>query len=91
MAKPTKSNKDDSSSNPHAYNICPTPSILASCYTVNASTMALKGFHYSSTGAGGTRSLPPCLVFYLYSSSTRQLNVRHNADACGFVGARWYP
>ncbi|KAJ9648970.1 hypothetical protein H2199_000883 [Coniosporium tulheliwenetii] len=27
--------------------------VLASCYAVDASSMALQGFHYSSTGAGG--------------------------------------
>ena len=32
--------------------------ILASCYSVNASSGALQGFHYSTTGAGGT-SLKP--------------------------------
>lgn len=31
----------------------PSPQTLASCYTVDASTMQLQGFHYSTTGAGG--------------------------------------
>ncbi|KAI9878720.1 MAG: hypothetical protein M1830_010680 [Pleopsidium flavum] len=64
MAKPTQSNSEDSSKDSHAYNIWPTPSILASCYTVNTSNMALKGFHYSSAGAGGMRSFHPCLESY---------------------------
>ena len=28
--------------------------VLASCYSVNGSSGALQGFHYSTTGAGGT-------------------------------------
>jgi len=54
MAKPTENGKGNRDSNRRPYNARPTPSVLASCYTVSASTMALKGFHYSSTGAGGT-------------------------------------
>ena len=32
----------------------PRMNVLASCYSVNGSSGALQGFHYSTTGAGGT-------------------------------------
>ena len=33
------------------------PSILATCYAVDARSAMLKGLHYSTTGAGGRASL----------------------------------
>ncbi|MCJ1255683.1 hypothetical protein MMC24_003500 [Lignoscripta atroalba] len=56
MAKP-KSNSNghsNSSQTRHTTVIEARPNILASCYSVDADTSALTGFHYSTTGAGGT-------------------------------------
>jgi hypothetical protein len=51
MARLFESNSSLSSSNSY-YN--PTSAnVKASCYVVDAVTAGLKGFHYSSTGAGG--------------------------------------
>lgn len=54
MPKPNSSRRSNSSDNLYCNAILkPRPNIFASCYTVNASTTALKGFHYSTTGVGG--------------------------------------
>jgi hypothetical protein len=39
--------------------------IQASAYTVDAVDMALKGFHYSTCGAGGTYSAPSLLIRWI--------------------------
>ena len=58
MAKPHNSRKPSNSSlNSHS-STSSRPTILASCYMVNARTTSLHGLHYSTTGAGGTFSIP---------------------------------
>ncbi|MCJ1399385.1 hypothetical protein MMC11_002587 [Xylographa trunciseda] len=49
MAKPHNHTRRSSSSNRSETR----PTILASCYTVDARSAMLKGLHYSTTGAGG--------------------------------------
>jgi hypothetical protein len=46
-------NSRTSSGNHHDVEDGAHPNILASCYVVDATTAMLKGFHYSTTGAGG--------------------------------------
>lgn len=55
MAKKSSSSSSSRSSNYYASSITESAraNILASCYAVDASSTALQGFHYSSTGAGG--------------------------------------
>ncbi|KAI9769509.1 MAG: hypothetical protein M1840_003986 [Geoglossum simile] len=55
MAKLTSSSTKSSSSNQYQMGADSRPNILASCYVVDA---GLKGFHYSSTGAGGGSQFP---------------------------------
>jgi hypothetical protein len=54
---PSKNNSHSSSSNRHGEHVG-RPNILASAYCVDSSAR-LTGFHYSTTGAGGTYSCPP--------------------------------
>ena len=49
MAKPHNYTEGSSNSN----RLETRPTILASCYTVNARSAMLKGLHYSTTGVGG--------------------------------------
>ena len=57
MAKPHNSRKPSNSSlNSHS-STSSRPTILASCYMVDARTTSLHGLHYSTTGAGGTFSI----------------------------------
>lgn len=56
MAKPTGNIRSKSSNQHYDNNTMEArPTILASCYTVDASTAALKGFHYSTTGVPGAQ------------------------------------
>lgn len=65
MAKPSKSDRTYSNSNPHAsYAVGLAAPVMASCYVVDANNMALKGFHYSTTGAGGRCIHSRQLVFF---------------------------
>ncbi|MCJ1249229.1 hypothetical protein MMC30_006452 [Trapelia coarctata] len=63
------------------------PAILASCYTVNSSTALLKGFHYSTTGAGGIPSpprSPPLAATYIENEKSASYNT--NESATGRTG-----
>ncbi|KAF2267435.1 hypothetical protein CC78DRAFT_457345 [Lojkania enalia] len=60
MARISSNNSSSSSSSnlhDHYYNA--STNIRASCYVVNATTRAIQGFHYSTTGAGGGMPSPP--------------------------------
>ncbi|KAF2088454.1 hypothetical protein K490DRAFT_72874 [Saccharata proteae CBS 121410] len=79
MAKRTNSPQSSSSSSRFA--------MKASCYAVDASSMALQGFHYSTTGAGGA---DPPLAAYITSeeqSTPRKLvPARRGGAACTIAG-----
>jgi len=51
MARLSESTSSLDSSN--SYYDSPQANVKASCYVVDAATVGLTGFHYSSTGAGG--------------------------------------
>lgn len=56
MARISSSNNDSSSSNHHGddyYYGHVESNVRASCYSVDAATALLQGFHYSTTGAAG--------------------------------------
>lgn len=56
---PSKNNSQSTSSNRHGEVVGSQANVLASCYIVDL-TLGLTGFHYSTTGAGGTYiPLPP--------------------------------
>jgi hypothetical protein len=50
---PSRTNSQSTSSNRNGEVVGPQANVLASCYIVDT-TMNLTGFHYSTTGAGGT-------------------------------------
>ncbi|KAK7513193.1 ornithine decarboxylase antizyme-domain-containing protein [Phyllosticta citriasiana] len=57
------------------------PAMKASCYSVDASSMALQGFHYSTTGAGGAD--PPLAAYRELSTTAKKLgSARRGGAAC---------
>lgn len=60
MARITNNNSSSSSSNYYASSITSSTrsTLRASCYTVDARSTSLQGFHYSSTGAHGVEWYP---------------------------------
>lgn len=91
MAKPIEHKTCNRDSNRRPYNTRPTPSVLASCYTVSASTMALKGFHYSSTGAGGTSLSDSFLTASPFESLSENLTLAEILTRIALIGAEWCP
>ncbi|KAF2244858.1 hypothetical protein BU26DRAFT_533463 [Trematosphaeria pertusa] len=84
MAIDTNKRSSSSSSN---YSYCSSGNVRATCYTVNARTTALQGFHYSTTGAGGAEC-PPLAARH---TSTTKLpttigRARRGGAACTIAG-----
>ncbi|CAI6335530.1 unnamed protein product [Periconia digitata] len=61
-------NKRSSSSSSNRSSASSTSNVRASAYVVNASTAALTGFHYSTTGAGGAEC-PPLAARHHHAAS----------------------
>jgi len=83
---PSKNNSHSSSSNRHGENVG-RPNILASAYCVDSSAR-LTGFHYSTTGAGGTYPRPH-LHSIEPSYPAPQLTPITHTDI--LLGAQWFP
>lgn len=75
---PSKNNSH--SSNRNGEFIGRQANVLASAYIVDTSAR-LTGFHYSTTGAGGSSSLSPQHTIHLYESILTYST----------PGAQWYP
>ncbi|KAK8227134.1 ornithine decarboxylase antizyme-domain-containing protein [Phyllosticta capitalensis] len=81
MAKISSTTSSSNSSNRAA--------MKASCYSVDASSMALHGFHYSTTGAGGADSgmpsppaSPPLAAYHELNMPKKVSSARRGGAAC---------
>lgn len=81
MASINRNHKSSSSTNNYyakTEDVSARSNIQASAYSVNALTGALKGFHYSTSGAGGTST-----IFQFDIESRR-------ASTDTFIGVGWW-